>query len=404
MAMQQLDLLLGGIRDTSGNPLVGGKVYSYLAGTSTPIALYQDSSGSVAHANPLILDAVGRKLAYGDNAYKLEIRSASDAVLYTYDNIYVSRVTSQTSQWPDIFGGTASGSSNAYSITVPLSFAAYASGQQFSFIANHTITGASTLNVNGKGAVPIVWGATPSATAANVIRSGDVVSVIYDASSGGRFRIQSQQVGNFQDGSVLWGGTSGGTANAHTITLAPAILALTPGLTVKYKVNTTNNAAVTLNVNGLGAVEIRKLNRLALTNNEVSAGDIAELVYDGTYWILLSQRNVQRIGSFYATAIGGTIAGTMAASPGSNAVLWPVAFNALYMTANFPNVITSGSFLYSLNKAGSSTGQAGSASSGSTQITGLGLVTYNPGDVITISWSSTSLVGPSSAQVDLYGY
>ena len=46
--------------DDSGNPLTGGKVYTYAAGTTTPAATYTTSAGTVANTNPIILDAAGR--------------------------------------------------------------------------------------------------------------------------------------------------------------------------------------------------------------------------------------------------------------------------------------------------------------------------------------------------------
>ena len=46
--------------DSSGNPLTGGLLYSYAAGTTTPQATYTSSAGSTAHTNPIVLDAAGR--------------------------------------------------------------------------------------------------------------------------------------------------------------------------------------------------------------------------------------------------------------------------------------------------------------------------------------------------------
>lgn len=196
MALQQIDLLLAGLRDSSGNALSGGKVYTYEAGTTTPKATYTDSAGASAATNPIILDANGRKQIYADGAYKLRVDDANDVTLFTWDNLFFSRVTSQTSQWPDIYGGTSTGSSSAYAITAPIGISSYQAGQQFTFIANHTNTGASTLNVNGLGAVSLVKGITPSALAANDIRSGELVYCVYDSASGGRFRIISPPADN----------------------------------------------------------------------------------------------------------------------------------------------------------------------------------------------------------------
>lgn len=46
--------------DTAGNPYVGAKLFTYLAGTSTKQATYTTSAGDVANTNPIILDASGR--------------------------------------------------------------------------------------------------------------------------------------------------------------------------------------------------------------------------------------------------------------------------------------------------------------------------------------------------------
>ena len=46
--------------DNNGNPLSGGKIYTYGAGTSTPLATYTSSTGVTAHTNPIVLDSSGR--------------------------------------------------------------------------------------------------------------------------------------------------------------------------------------------------------------------------------------------------------------------------------------------------------------------------------------------------------
>lgn len=79
-----------------------------------------------------------------------------------------------------IFGGTSGGAGNAYTMTLTPTLAALAAGQQFIFVANHTNTGASTLNVNGIGATAIRQGSALTALAAGTIVSGQVVTVVYD--------------------------------------------------------------------------------------------------------------------------------------------------------------------------------------------------------------------------------
>ena len=78
--------------DNTGLPLNGGLIYTYQAGSSTALATYTDISGSVANANPIVLDSSGRLpsevwLTYGYN-YKFVVKNASASTLGTYDNIY----------------------------------------------------------------------------------------------------------------------------------------------------------------------------------------------------------------------------------------------------------------------------------------------------------------------------
>ena len=77
---------------TTGQPLAGGKIYTYQAGSSTPLATYTDNTGSVANANPIILGTDGRPsteiwLTYGYN-YKFILKDANDVPIQTYDNLY----------------------------------------------------------------------------------------------------------------------------------------------------------------------------------------------------------------------------------------------------------------------------------------------------------------------------
>lgn len=78
--------------DNNGNPLTGGKMYSYVAGTTTPQATYTSSTGAVAHSNPIILDAGGRvpggEIWLTDGLqYKFVLKNANDVLIGTYDNI-----------------------------------------------------------------------------------------------------------------------------------------------------------------------------------------------------------------------------------------------------------------------------------------------------------------------------
>lgn len=98
--------------DETGAPLVGGKLYSYLAGSTTPQDTYVDYTGTTANTNPIILDVNGQAdvwLASG-LAYKLALADATDIPLWTVDNITsAGSMSVQNANAVDITGGTISG-------------------------------------------------------------------------------------------------------------------------------------------------------------------------------------------------------------------------------------------------------------------------------------------------------
>jgi hypothetical protein len=77
--------------DANGNPLVLGKVYTYAAGTTTPIATYVDQPGVTANTNPIILDSRGMANIWlqPSVAYKYVVTDSNDVTQYTTDNIVV---------------------------------------------------------------------------------------------------------------------------------------------------------------------------------------------------------------------------------------------------------------------------------------------------------------------------
>lgn len=79
--------------DNNGNPLSGGKLWSFLAGTTTEAETYRDSSGDEFHPNPIILNAAGRIPDGGEiwldseKSYKFVLTDSLDVEISTWDNI-----------------------------------------------------------------------------------------------------------------------------------------------------------------------------------------------------------------------------------------------------------------------------------------------------------------------------
>ena len=79
--------------DNSGQVLTGGKLYIYLAGTTTPAPTYTTSAGTTPHPNPIVLNAAGRVPDSGEIwltdsiSYKFVLKDQNDVLIATYDNL-----------------------------------------------------------------------------------------------------------------------------------------------------------------------------------------------------------------------------------------------------------------------------------------------------------------------------
>ena len=77
--------------DNSGNPLSGGLLYTYAAGTTTPATTYTSSSGATANANPIVLNSAGRPSSEvwlnSANNYKFVLKTSTGVDIWTMDNI-----------------------------------------------------------------------------------------------------------------------------------------------------------------------------------------------------------------------------------------------------------------------------------------------------------------------------
>jgi hypothetical protein len=91
---------------------------------------------------------------------------------------------------------------------------------------------------------------------------------------------------------ATFAGAGGGSANAQTITLANALsLAALTGVKIVYIPSASNTAAATMTVNGFATTAMRKVTGAglaALTGAEIISGQPYIVMYDGTFFDLLS--------------------------------------------------------------------------------------------------------------------
>jgi hypothetical protein len=73
--------------DENGEPLSGGKLYTYLAGTTTPKATYTSEDGVVANTNPVILNAEGYADVYLIGSYNMVLYDLNDNMIWSSDPV-----------------------------------------------------------------------------------------------------------------------------------------------------------------------------------------------------------------------------------------------------------------------------------------------------------------------------
>ena len=209
----------------TGLPLSGGKLYSYQAGSSTPLATYTTVSGLIANANPIILGTDGRTpneiwLTFGYN-YKFILQDSNNATIATYDDIYgiLGTIPAVASVLPTGMILLWSGSIGS----IPAGFLLCDGNNSTPDLRNRFIVGAgSTYSVNQTGG---------SADAIVVSHNHTATSVVTDP---GHFHTSAVPASTITSGTEVNGAVSGNTGTKVT------------GITVA----TTNTAAGT---SGTGA-------------------------------------------------------------------------------------------------------------------------------------------------------
>jgi hypothetical protein len=109
--------------DDDGDPLDGGLLFTYLAGTTTPATTYTDADLLVPNTNPIVLTAGGRfKIFLADLSYKFILQDATGVVVDTTDPVTSIGLTR---------GGTYDIFTFAGDSTSPITSTSYPSGATF---------------------------------------------------------------------------------------------------------------------------------------------------------------------------------------------------------------------------------------------------------------------------------
>ncbi|MFZ0271007.1 MAG: hypothetical protein WAL34_04070 [Acidobacteriaceae bacterium] len=203
----------------------------------------------------------------------------------TADGRYAQITAVQTNELES--GIDSSGAANT--ITVNLSPVPTAVVQNMTIVVTvaNANTGATTLNLNGLGAKSVTRNG-------NALTGGEMIAgQNYQFSYNGTSWNMMSPPAN---ASQIYNGTAPttGTANAQVLaSVTPGGFSLGYGVVVTFTAGNTNTGATTLNVDGSGAITIKKKGSsgglVDLAANDLTSTEIYQVIYDGTYWELNSQ-------------------------------------------------------------------------------------------------------------------
>jgi hypothetical protein len=195
---------------TDGLPLVGGKLYTYAAGTTTPLASYTDHTGVTENTNPVILDSNGEADVWlpETTSYKYILKDSNDVTLYTVDYVSVPVTTNSFASPPAI--GTGTPNSATFTTLNVTGAAIFESTADFT----EAVTFDGDVDLLGAGALKLNVGTTAQRPASPV--NGDI-----------RYNSDTSKYEGYSGGSwgQLGGGATGGGAdqifnlNGQTVTV-----------------------------------------------------------------------------------------------------------------------------------------------------------------------------------------
>ena len=182
--------------------------------------------------------------------------------------------------------------------------------------------GSGTFVINTAGQ-PVLTGTTISSTTFNALTSdlatGLTTALTKDGQSTptaditmGAFKIVSLDAGTVASDAARIDQVQGGTSTYITVTgtdtitgtVLPALAAYAAGNQFSFVVANTNTAAVTINIDGMGAKAITRTGSTALVAGDMVAGQAVEIIYDGTRFQLINGN------SFTNVKVSGTLAVT----------------------------------------------------------------------------------------------
>jgi hypothetical protein len=159
-------------------------------------------------------------------------------------------------------------------------------GMKFTF----AVMAAQTFSINPGASGGIYVGGSKLADDTDLSSSeiGEAVTLVSD--DNGDWFVSGKE-GQWGLGETVGAGINYGTSTGTDtiiLTLAPALGAYVAGVELTFKPGGDNTGACTINVNGLGAKNIKTQTGVDPASADIDATGIAKVVYDGTNFVLLN--------------------------------------------------------------------------------------------------------------------
>ncbi|GEM_PF-6322254 len=292
--------------DGDGNPLSGGKLYTYEAGTTTEKDTYTTADGDIANANPVILDANGYADVWlGSGSYKFVLKTSADVDVWTIDDILGDTTTG--------FGGsttTTAANLNVTSVynktyiectdTLTLSLLDVATAEDgFYFIVNNTGSGTVTIDPDSSEQVDGASTASIAASSSAIVRcNGTSWNVLFNAtvasdknnsftgnnSFAGKTAFKDDGELTVSSGAITITGTKH-TVDTESDAASDDLETINGGADGQFLIISPANDARTVVLKSTGNIDIA--NDITLDDSNLSA----VLIYDNTLskWIVLSK-------------------------------------------------------------------------------------------------------------------
>lgn len=266
--------------DNNNNPLNGGLIYTYIAGTATPQATYTDSTGAVQNTNPVVCNARGEASIWltTGTTYDIVLTDASGNTIWTAKNI------SSSTQIAYTWCGVATGTANALTLSPSPAISSYGAGLTYNFQAAYTNTGNVTVSISGLAPIPLLNNGV-QLNAGDLV-AGYIYSIVLNSAASAAY-IRETSVTN-----IVYKGVAGGAADAITASLSPTMTNLVDGLTVSLRAAYQNaTAAPTFAPDGLTAYIITKSGGTALSLGDIPGANaelFLKLNLANTRWELLN--------------------------------------------------------------------------------------------------------------------